>query len=403
MDSSKMKPIAEMSPSLLEQYRDMLGKSQKLVAQAYEAVESQFLYNQLREIFENYYDLGTIKNIFEVFGGYTNRSFGVITVKDGRELEFFVRKYKAEVSNSDVLLEHGLISYALEKGFSEAAGIFKTIDGRSFIRLEEIKRGKKVSRVFSVYRFLNGLDKYTWIENKSTLKEFYNLGDLLARFHKATNGFEPDLTQKKTEPKVEILLPDLKRLFSERATQPLETMFNSYFISSLPLVLRYLEQNIISPEEYALLPVNPIHGDYHAGNVKFEGEETVGLFDFDWSKIDVRLFDVCLGLVYCCASWNTATDGQLRLDDCRQFLKGYNSALEKDSSLPPLTKAERKVFHQMIFNANIYLIYWLTELWYYLDPDNINDYEAISYMNHFIKALTWSEDNLSKIKALVDI
>jgi homoserine kinase type II len=395
-----MKKIEGVSPQQFEEYRELLTNTKKIAENAYLAIESQVLYDQINTLFNKYYDLGHIKEIYEVFGGYTNRSFGVITTNKGEEKEFFIRKYKAEIRDTDVLIEHSLIKYALAQGFQEAAGIFPATDGRTFIRLNERKNGQTVSRVFSIYQFLQGLDKYTWIDNKSTPQEFFNLGALLARFHGATHGFRPQSDQVKTEPKVRFLIPDLKRRLSERANQPLNTLFHAYFTSTLPTVLDHIDKNLLLDSEYDAFPEGPIHGDYHAGNVKFDGEETVGLFDFDWSKIDIRLFDVCLGIVYCCSSWDMATDGHLRIDDCRNFLNGYNSALA-GSTLPALTEQENKAFLRMLANAHIYLVYWLTELWYYLDAENINDYEAISYMNHFIRGLSWLEANVSELEALV--
>jgi homoserine kinase type II len=394
-----MKPILEVAPLQFEEWRDLLVKNRKDIEEAYSVIESQVLFNQIHQLFNEYYDLGRITDIYEVFGGYTNRSFGVILEKDGHKTDYFVRKYKIEASDSDVLMEHGLIQHALKNGFLEAAGIYPTKDGRTFVRLNEIKAGQTVSRIFTVYKFLNGLDKYTWIENKSTLKEFENLGALMARFHNSTHTFEPQGDQRKTEPKVKLLIPDFTRIFKERAAQPIETQFHAFFNIELPTILKYMERFKISPAEYEALAELPIHGDYHAGNVKFDGEETVGLFDFDWSKVDARLFDVCLGLIYCVSSWDLETDGFLRLEDCRSFLKGYNQALV-GSKLPTFNEAEKKVFVRMLAGAQFYLIYWLTELWYYLDYDNINNYEAVSYLTHFMRGLNWLAENEATMEAI---
>jgi homoserine kinase type II len=400
MDTSKMKPIVAIPVERMEEYRDSLTKIRRELDTVYAEVETQVLYTQIRRLFDENYDLGRVDEVFEVFGGYTNRSFGVRTVKDGVGTDYFVRKYKSEISDADVLMEHGLIRHAIGNGFPEAAGIFPARDGRSFVRQDELKAGRTVSRVWAVYRFLPGADKYTWIDNESTPAEYRNLGDLLARFHGAAHRFAPDESQRKTEPKVAVLIPDFKRMFSERASQPVDTLFHAYFVSVLPQILRQLDEWAITPEEYASLPQCPVHGDFHAGNVKFDGESAVGLYDFDWSKVDVRLFDVCLGLVYCCGSWRMETEGQLRLDDCRQFLEGYNSALA-GGAFPPFTDDEKRVFVRMLAGAHFYLVYWLTELWYYLDVEGINNYEAISYMDHFIRGLNWLRGHAQELQDLV--
>ena len=46
-----------------------------------------------------------------------------------------------------------------------------------------------------------------------------------------------------------------------------------------------------------------------------EGDtECIGIFDFDWSKVDYRLFDICFGMVYTHAAWECMIDGQIHLD-----------------------------------------------------------------------------------------
>jgi homoserine kinase type II len=197
------------------------------------------------------------------------------------------------------------------------------------------------------------------------------------------------------------LFPDFRRIFKQRSSQPLETLFHSNFQIILPTILGYMERFKISQAEYESLLELPIHGDFHAGKVKFEGEETVGLFDFDWSKVDARIFDLCLGLVYCCGSWDMEDDGALRLSDCQHFLRGYQQIITKDSQLA-LTDLEKKVFVRMLAGAHFYLIYWLTELWYYLDMENINNYEAISYLSHFLRGLKWLEANAKELQEMVN-
>jgi homoserine kinase type II len=400
MDTSKMKLIPAITHSRFEEFRDALAKTRRELEAVYEAVEAQVLNSQLARLFHEHYDLGEIREVYEVFGGYTNRSFGVKVEKDGVEAEYFVRKYKADVNDNDVLMEHGLIEHAISNGFDEAAGVFRAKDGRSFIRLDEIKGGRTVSRVYAVYRYLRGTDKYTWIDNHSTSKEYRNLGSLLGKFHRAAHQFVPAEGQLKTEPKVHALIPSFKKIFSERAARPMDSMFHAYFKRILPSLIEHMDLNAISQEEYERLPQCPVHGDFHCGNVRFEGEDTVGLYDFDWSKVDIRVFDLCLGLVYCCGSWDMDTDGHLRLDDCLSFLNGYNQAIF-GSSISPLTADEMSVFARMLAAANFYLIYWLTELWYYLDPEGVNDCEAIAYLDHFIRGLNWMRNHQGELWALV--
>ncbi len=400
MDTSRMEKIKSINSNKFLELLDRSKSLKRSIDYLYKTIDNQVLRNQVVDLVENHYDLGRVQEVYEVFGGYTNRSFGVLCEKDGQRREYFVRKYKAAALDEDVTLEHKLINYAISQGFKEAANIFVSREGTTFVKIKEIIGGKPKTRIFAVYEYLGGEDKYTWIDNHCTPAELYNLGALLARLHNCTRDFDPGPIAK-AEPKIEVLFPDMKRIFSELAAQPLDTKFHDYFGMSLPRIMDVIDRNLIPTEDYAKMPQTPIHCDYHAGNVKFEGEETVGLFDFDWSKTDVRLFDVCLGMVYCCSSWHVATDGQLRIGDCRHFLEGYNGALE-GTALGKFNETEKKYFPQMMTIAAVYLVYWCTELWYYLDPEGTNDYESIYYLIHFIRTMKWISVNRGDLVALVE-
>ena len=88
MDCINMKPILEVSPLQFEEWREILVKSRKVTEEAYAAIESQVLYNQIHQLFDEHYKLGKVVEIHGVFGGYTNRSFGVILEKDGENRLF---------------------------------------------------------------------------------------------------------------------------------------------------------------------------------------------------------------------------------------------------------------------------------------------------------------------------
>ena len=402
MDTSRMEKIRNINSNKFLELLDRAKNLKRSFDHLYKTIDNQVLRNQVVDLVENHYDLGSVQEVYEVFGGYTNRSFGIICEKDGQRGEHFVRKYKATAIDEDVELEHRLINYAISQGFKEAARIYVNREETTFVKIKEIIGGKPKTRIFAVYEYLGGEDKYTWIDNECTPAELRNLGALMGRLHNSTRDFNPGDVAK-AEPRIEFLLPDMKRIFDDLAAQPLETKFHDYFAMSLPRIKGIIDQHLIPAEDYARMPQTPIHGDYHAGNVKFDGEETVGLFDFDWSKTDVRLFDVCLGLVYCCSSWHVATDGQIRLEDCRNFLTGYNSALD-GQGLAKFTDIEKKHFPTMMTIAAVYLVYWCTELWYYLDPEGINDYESIYYLTHFIRNMKWiaaNEVRLSEVMASV--
>jgi homoserine kinase type II len=91
-----------------------------------------------------------------------------------------------------------------------------------------------------------------------------------------------------------------------------------------------------------------IHCDFHPGNLKISAEEIVGLFDFDWSKIDLRCFDVALAGWYFFTSWRGELDGALRLAEFRTFLNTYQETFQDQAVLKPDVSATFPEFHPMV-------------------------------------------------------
>lgn len=256
MDTSRMERIRNINSHKFLELLDRAKNLKRSFDYMYKTIDNQVLRNQVVDLVENHYDLGRVQDVYEVFGGYTNRSFGVICERDGQRGEYFVRKYKASALDEDVALEHQLINYAISQGFREAASIFVNKDGTTFVKIKEIIDGKYKNRIFAVYEYLGGEDKYTWIDNECTPLELRNLGALLARLHNSTRDFNPGPIAK-AEPKIEILFPDMKRIFSELASQPLDTKFHDYFGMSLPRITEVIDRNLIPSAYYAQMPQTP--------------------------------------------------------------------------------------------------------------------------------------------------
>ncbi|MEX2245121.1 MAG: phosphotransferase [Dehalococcoidia bacterium] len=86
-------------------------------------------------------------------------------------------------------------------------------------------------------------------------------------------------------------------------------------------------------ERLTALPQAWLHGDYHGLNMVFQGDEMVGLFDFDFVTRGPRVFDVSRGLFNFGRERRGSTT--LREPFCRAFLDGYES-------LAPLSEEERR-------------------------------------------------------------
>lgn len=186
----------------------------------------------------------------------------------------------------------------------------------------------------------------------------------------------------------------LPKTFKDFAKTDIYNKFHSFYLRNLDDILTMLDRIRVPEEDAPKMPYNPIHSDYHPGNVKFRDGQAVGIFDFDWAKIDLRLFDVCFSIVYSCCAWEDlpdgSTDGDLRLDKCKVYLQGYQNKLKELGGLEPINETEKKYFPLMIEAANAYLINWCLSS-YYADTENLNAYEYLAYLTHQVKMMHWIE------------
>ncbi|ATW28975.1 phosphotransferase [Candidatus Formimonas warabiya] len=402
MDTSRMLQLTELNTN---QLFTLFAQSEKLTAIASDfraAMELSLVRNQIVDALK-FYDLGTVTDVYEIFGGYINKSYGIYTEKDGKTYEYFVRKYKKGIMEKEMELEHSLIDFSIANGLDIAAGLIRTKDGKTFVKLSETSNGEVEYRYFAIYDFLSGEDKYTWVDPYLTDEEFASFAEVLATLHNASRHFDPK-GRERVEPKILEFVPTLPKTFKEFTKTDINNKFHSYYLRSFDEIMEVIDRIKIPPEAAARMPYNPIHSDYHPGNVKFQDGKAVGIFDFDWAKIDHRLFDVCLALVYSCCAWEDlpdgSYDGMLRLDKCGIFLKAYQKKLKELGGLDPINETEKEYFPIMVAAANVYLINWCLAA-YYAEPENLNVYEYLTYLMHQVRLMKWIEEHKPHLADLI--
>jgi homoserine kinase type II len=134
--------------------------------------------------------------------------------------------------------------------------------------------------------------------------------------------------------------------------------------------------------------------------MKFINGTVVGLFDFDWSKIDLRLFDVCLALAYNSVTWGGREDGTMHLDKCSIFLQSYQSTLRSLHGLAPLSDTELDNFPTMMALANFFLLNWDISA-YYTGAEK-NCYEYLAYLKHNVRQMDWIESHKQGFAEVAD-
>ena len=359
-----------------------------MVAGIRDSLEGAFLREQITEIVESLYDIGTVTTVYEIFGGFTNRSFGIDALKDGCEKTYFMRKYKYGITAGEIHFEHALISHAIKNGFTIGAGVVVNANGETFVQPANSRS------MFAIYEYLDGEDKYTWDNPDLTDAEFKSAGRVLATFHNAVHNFNPDDLQK-TEPPILALWPQLADKLVQFAQHKQGGKLHAHFSAHLQSVLDLIARNPFDPIEAKGMQVIPIHCDYHPGNLKWADGQVVGIFDFDWSKMDLRLFDVGMAVIYFYSRWDDGCDGELRFDKCALFLGSYQHQLQNLAGLEPLTPAEQELLPKMLDIANIYLVHWGVST--YQGTAGANDYEYLAFLKHSVRLMHWLESHRTAV------
>lgn len=357
------------------------------------------LTRQIEEIVDDDYDLGRVVRAERIFGGYVNASFAVWTRTGSGEHRYFVRKYNRAITEREVRFEHALLTHLADHGFDLVSTVFPNRHGGTFVTREEVVDGAPVTVFFGVFRLLEGEDKYTWVQNRLTDKEYDSAARVLAQFHHSAFAFDPgDLARE--QPPIMEFVPTLAGTFKECAAQSDGTAFDDFFLGKLPAILDVIAKGVEVESQLGGLPVTPVHCDYHPGNQKWVDEQVAGLFDFDWSKLDYRVFDVALAVVYFCSSWEGPDQGELRRDKAAVFVRAYQDEAARWANPGPMSARELAVLPRMIANANLFVLNW-DVTYYYADADPDVD-EYMVYLTENVTLMESIEDHIDELAHIAE-
>ena len=356
--------------------------------------------SQLEEIISKHYAIGELVDYEQLLLGYVNISYVIETVINGKRNKYFLRRYKKGIREEEVEFEHSVIKHLVKKDFNLVARVISTRDGKTFVKQFEDRSDKdKGEGVFyAVFDFLPGEDKYTWITPCD--EELKNAAAVLAQFHNAVFDLNPE--GKRYEPQIIDLLPIIAENVEKCAEKAGKTGFDAYFLENLSLIPKIANRTLraIDEEEYKEIVHQVIHCDYHPGNLKFQNGEITGLFDFDWSKVDARCFDVALALTYFCAAWEGKVDGDLQLNKVATFLNAYQNTLRGTPGVGPLSDIELEYLPHMIDASNIYVLNWTIKDFY---SKEVNPQEYLIYLQHGVRTMRWLENkgNWDKLERMI--
>ena len=354
---------------------------------------------ELNSILENY-SLGELVDFEQDRRGTVNTSFTIEMEQDGQRRKYFLRRYKRGIREEEILFEHSLINHLLDAQALPVAHLYPTLEGKTYLH-RSVGPDDHEGAFYAIFDFLPGEDRYTWVDPICTPEELVNSAITLAQFHQAVDGFQP--IGKRLEPKILDLLPVISHTVTVCPEIVKYTDFDAYLLENLELVLKDIDSTlaVLEASQVSGLPQMIVHCDYHPGNLKFQQSQVSGLFDFDWSKVDLRSFDVGLALWYFCASWKAPVDGELRLDNLATFLGAYQGYLRAQAGALPLSPLEAHYLPYLINAGNLYVLNWTILDFYSKDVD---PREYLIYLRHSVNFTRWFEaaGNLDRLNTLIN-
>jgi len=163
---------------------------------------------------------------------------------------------------------HKLVLFLGERGFPTPR-LVENVDGVTYHPIGE--------RVFELWAWVDGVN---FADRPRGAQELVEMARLLARYHQTVETFEP------TAPYVELPLEtEIARNLETIAHRP------------VPAFILACTEHILNDYagRFATLPKTAIHGDVWQGNFLHDSRRW-WLLDYEWSRIDVRLYDLGNGL-----------------------------------------------------------------------------------------------------------
>jgi homoserine kinase type II len=351
-------------------------------------------------IIKQHYNLGAIIDAKVLTGGFCNQSFFIAAEKKNRQANYLVRGYNPKIEEKELIFEHALISHLKKNGFTRVAGLIPQKSGGSYVKESLVSDGLTIPIFWAVFEYLEGEDRYTWVDTLIDLDDMISAAGVLAELHSAGHNFRNPPGAERVQPKILDFMPSFGPVYEAYAQRAGKTNFDRIFRSHHYDIAKTIDCNLIPESDLPNLLQLPIHCDFHQGNLKYQKSRVIGVFDFDWSKIDLRIFDLGLSLVYFCAVWDGRLAGTLNLDKCNLYIQTYNHACASTATPGQLTQLEKKYLPSMLAAGNLYVLHWTIVDFYNLeDPD---DAQYTKFINHGINLMNWIETQKSHIASTLE-
>jgi homoserine kinase type II len=265
-----------------------------------------------------HYDLGELRTAQRVGRGFVNENW-ILETTSGR---YFLKRRHPDLRNPTIVCaQHALNKHLRQSGFP-APAILPSKSGETLLVLN--------SEYFEIQEYIEGSPYQDTNE-----AHFQAAALTLGFYHACIHGFTPhphcDLGALYSPPIVDdnlTSLTDLLELERDPALIPVLQQLESH---AADLALHF--------SKHHELPCLFIHGDYHVGNLLFQGDRIVGVVDYDKACWQPRVVELAEALIHFAAPCpghfkHLVYPGFLDWDKFATFLRYYSYGVGLDEEDP---------------------------------------------------------------------
>jgi homoserine kinase type II len=256
-----------------------------------------------------HYDVGKLRRHERIRHGYVNDHWWVETNTG----QYFLRRRHGSLGKPHLIeAQHELIKHLSDNGFP-VANLINTPCKTTFVELE--------NEIYELYHYISG--------DLCDVERPRHCGfaaHTLAWYHHAVAEFDHPVLHWPYERYGPTALAGIVGQILEdwrgQIGENLDLLVTRLVEHTGDLTARF--------EECAALPKLIIHGDYHAGNLIFQGDTVVGVVDFDLAHRDLRGMEVAEALIFFTTERskrlsNIVYSGFLDLKEMQRFIEIYNA------------------------------------------------------------------------------
>ena len=266
----------------------------------------------------DHYNLGELKSARRVGHGFVNENWILETLRG----QYFLKRRHPDLRNPTVICaQHGLNKHLRQSGFP-APAILPTKSGETLLVLD--------GEYFEIQEYIEGSPYQDTNE-----AHFQAAAVTLGLYHACIHGFNPasncDLGARYSPLVVVENLTRLTDLWELKRDPALTSVLRQLKSHAADLAVHF--------SEHHELPCLIIHGDYHAGNLLFQGNHVVGVVDYDKACWQPRVVELAEALIYFASPCpghlkHLVYPGFLDWDKFTTFLRYYSSGVGSDAKDP---------------------------------------------------------------------